>query len=379
VETDLNPSEVHSKVFLSWSGERSRRVAEALRDWLPEMLHAVQPWLSSRDIVAGSSWADDLTKVLAEARAGIVCLTSDNMHGPWISFEVGALFQAALDSRVYVYALDVLPSEVSGPLVALQALVANREGTLRLVKELNQSDDGEYLPDASLQRGFDLWWPKLEAMLAAIPPAPVPVEDRQHAHPADSGADLLVQKVDRALALLESLTERQRTAIQAPAAGGMATPAKGPPERPRAFIGSSTEGLAVAQAIQELLDPVAECTIWNQGVFPPGGTFIDSLQDARLMYDFAIIVLTADDTTTSRGETAPAPRDNLLFELGLFAGALGRARTFLVLPADAPPRLPSDLSGVTPTKYRSRSDGNLVAALGPATSQITRAMGIGTR
>jgi predicted nucleotide-binding protein len=134
--------------------------------------------------------------------------------------------------------------------------------------------------------------------------------------------------------------------------------------------------LPIAGAIQELLDPVAECTIWNQGVFTPSGTTIDSLQDARLLYDFAIVVVTSDDTTTKRGVVAPAPRDNLLFELGLFAGALGRARTFLVLPADAPPRLPSDLSGVTTTSFRSRSDGNLVAALRPAMSQIMRAMGI---
>jgi predicted nucleotide-binding protein len=97
---------------------------------------------------------------------------------------------------------------------------------------------------------------------------------------------------------------------------------------------------------------------------------------ARLLYDFAIVVVTPDDTTTMRGMSAPAPRDNLLFELGLFAGALGRARTFLVLPADSPPRLPTDLSGVTTTSFRARTDGNLVAALGPAMSKIMRAMGI---
>lgn len=353
------------KVFLSWSGERSHRVAQALRDWLPGVLQAAEPWLSSQDLSAGARWATALTKALEETRLGIICLTRDNINAGWLHFEAGVLSNVSSDSLLCLYSLDVESSDITGPLSQFQTVRADREGTFKLLRALNDRSSGPSLPESTLNRAFELWWPQLETHLSAIPSPP------QQTAPVST----LEEKVERALELLEKLAARGTA--EAPAVG-VAPNAKGvdTAKRPRAFIGSSSEGLPIAGAIQELLDPVAECTIWNQGVFTASSTTIESLQNARLLYDFAIIVVTSDDTTTSRGVTAPAPRDNLLFELGLFAGALGRARTFLVLPADAPPRLPSDLSGVTTTAFRSRSDGNLLASLGPAMSQIMRAMGI---
>jgi predicted nucleotide-binding protein len=352
------------KVFLSWSGDRSHRVAQALRDWLPGVLQAAEPWLSSEDLSAGERWATALTKALEETRLGIICLTRDNLNAGWLHFEAGALSKASADSLLCLYSFDVAPNEITGPLSQFQAVHADKDGTFRLLRSMNHLSTGPNLPDSTLSRAFELWWPQLETLLSAIPSLA----------PQTSPVNSLEDKMERALELLEKLVANESK--KAPVGVGpnvQATPSAG---RPRAFIGSSSEGLPIARAIQELLDPVAECTIWNQGVFAPSSTTIDSLQDARLLYDFAVVVVTPDDTTTKRGVAAPAPRDNLLFELGLFAGALGRARTFLVLPADAPPRLPSDLSGVTTTGFRSRSDGNLVAALGPAISQIMRAMGI---
>jgi predicted nucleotide-binding protein len=358
------------KVFLSWSGDRSRQVADALRDWLPGVLQVVEPWLSSKDLVAGDRWSVALTKALEETRTGVICLTKDNIDASWLHFEAGALSKVSGESLLCLYALDLEPSDLRGPFSQFQMARADQEGTFALLEALNRAADGLRLSESNLRRVFDLWWPELAKSLAAIPAAPQSL--------ASGLASPLEERLDKVIGLLEGLVQAPE-ARSTPSAGGVAGPGKPNPSRPRGFIGSSTEGLAVAHAIQELLDPMAECTVWNQGVFTPGSTFIDSLQDARLVYDFAVIVLTSDDTTTSRGKTGPAPRDNLLFEMGLFAGALGRARTFLVLPADTPPRLPSDLSGVTTTMYRARRDGNLVAALAPAVSQIARAMGIETR
>ena len=269
-------------------------------------------------------------------------------------------------SLLCLYALDIDPAEVTGPLAQFQLVRADKDGTFRLLEALNSASQPR-LNEDSLRRVFELWWPQLESVLSAIP-----------ASAAQRGAiATLDDKIEKVLTLLERLVEKSEAEPRSqPAPTGTAVPGRDTSRRPRGFIGSSSEGLPIAQAIQELLDPVAECTIWNQGVFEPSATFIESLQNARLVYDFAVVVLTPDDAVTSRGSTMPAPRDNLLLELGLFAGALGRARTFLVLPTENPPKLPSDLSGVTITVYRSRSDGNLVAALGPAISQITRAMGI---
>ena len=90
--------------------------------------------------------------------------------------------------------------------------------------------------------------------------------------------------------------------------------------------------------------------------------------------DFAIVVRTADDLTTKRGQTHPVPRDNVLFELGFFMGRLGVERTYMVSNRDNPPTLPSDLAGITPATFTKRADGNLTAAVGPASTQIRQAL-----
>jgi hypothetical protein len=77
-------------VFISWSGERSRAAAEALRSWLPKIINAIKPWLSSEDIDKGSRWGTDVASRLETAKAGIICLTPGNLHSDWILFEAGA-------------------------------------------------------------------------------------------------------------------------------------------------------------------------------------------------------------------------------------------------------------------------------------------------
>lgn len=100
-------------------------------------------------------------------------------------------------------------------------------------------------------------------------------------------------------------------------------------QRPAIFIGSSSEGLKIAKGIQAELSQVAEVTVWSQGVFQPTYGYLESLTKALEAADFAVLVLTPDDFTESRGDSAPSPRDNVVFELGLFLGRLGRERTEL--------------------------------------------------
>lgn len=141
--------------------------------------------------------------------------------------------------------------------------------------------------------------------------------------------------------------------------------------KPSIFIGSSSEGLEFARAIRSLLADVAEVTLWNEGFFRPGNTFIDTLVNALPRFDFAALVLTADDLVQSREVQSMGPRDNVLFELGLFMGRLGRARTFLVHQSGADLKIPSDLSGVTAAEYEwPRDDQNHRAAVGAACDSI---------
>lgn len=146
------------------------------------------------------------------------------------------------------------------------------------------------------------------------------------------------------------------------------------PERPRVFIGSSVEGLGVAEALAFDLQFFADVTLWDQGVFHLSQGTLAALQEAADSSDFAILVLTADDVTTRRGQTYLTARDNVIFELGFFMGHLGPERTFIVYSRDNSPTLPSDLAGITVATFAERADGNMDAAVGPAAIQIRDAM-----
>lgn len=140
--------------------------------------------------------------------------------------------------------------------------------------------------------------------------------------------------------------------------------------RPKIFIGSSTEGLKFAKTLQQLLDHQCEVTIWSQGIFGLSQGPLESLVLAIEKFDFAILLLTPDDMVMSRDETRQSPRDNVLFELGLFVGGLGRNRTYIVYDRTKQIKLPSDLAGVTAATFQEHSDGNLQASLGACCTQI---------
>lgn len=141
--------------------------------------------------------------------------------------------------------------------------------------------------------------------------------------------------------------------------------------RPSVFIGSSSEGLRVAQNVKAQLSNDVEVTIWHEGVFGLNQGTLESLLNALDTFDFAVLVLTPDDLIESRKRNTQSPRDNVLFECGLFLGRLGRERTFIVYDADKEIKIPSDLAGVTLATFRgNRKDGNLLAAVEEACFKI---------
>jgi predicted nucleotide-binding protein len=142
-------------------------------------------------------------------------------------------------------------------------------------------------------------------------------------------------------------------------------------EKPELFIGSSTESLELARAIQTGLkyDPVV-VRIWTDGVFGASSYTLDSLESQLDASDFGALVLSPDDLVFSEGSGSHAPRDNVILELGMFIGRLGRKRTYLVQATGVDLKLPSDVDGVTPLTYVPGKAGDLAASIGPVCSEL---------
>jgi hypothetical protein len=164
------------KVFLSWSGQRSKLVAELLNDWLRCVLQAVRPWISSRDIDRGALWFSQISEQLCETGIGIVCLTSENKNRPWILFEAGALAKGLTSSRVCTFLIDLTPTDIEDPLAQFNHTFPTKDSMAALVRTLNASLQENTLDDRVLENVFETYWPQFEqqfrAALAQSPSAP---------------------------------------------------------------------------------------------------------------------------------------------------------------------------------------------------------------
>lgn len=199
-------------VFISWSGERSGAAAKALRDWLPKIINALKPWLSSADIDKGTRWSADVASRLQAAKAGIICLTPSNIHSDWILFEAGALSKTLQNTFVCPLLIGLDPADIQGPLAQFQATRAVKEDVLGLLKTLNSALREDALPDAHIEESFDVWWPKLKNQIESLP------QETSKSKPHRSDRELL----EEVLALLrnqnrpseassaEAMSERQR-------------------------------------------------------------------------------------------------------------------------------------------------------------------------
>jgi len=157
------------KVFISWSGERSKALAHAFREWLPLVLHYVEPWLSEADIEAGERWAQSVATELAASNFGIICVTSENITSPWVLFEAGALTKSLETSRVIPLLLDLEFSDVSGPLAQFQAKKLSRTGVGEVIQSIQKAAADEAIPKDRAKQLFDALWSEFENKLSDIP------------------------------------------------------------------------------------------------------------------------------------------------------------------------------------------------------------------
>jgi TIR domain len=157
------------KVFVSWSGDPSKAVASALKNWLRKLFPTLEVWMSEQDIQAGTKWGIELGKALGECKLGIICLTPESLHSRWLAFEAGALSAAIDGSRVIPYRFQLRTADISPPLSQFQDVGADQEGTYRLVQSINDALGKElYREQAEVREIFDMWWPKLDEALEKV-------------------------------------------------------------------------------------------------------------------------------------------------------------------------------------------------------------------
>lgn len=193
------------KLFISWSGEFSGKVAKRLSIWIPTIIQTVDVFYSPDDIAKGENWGNRLTEELEQSNFGIVCLTPENVAAPWIHFEAGALSKAA-NSRVSAIMLGVTPSDVKGPLARLQNTTFDRDDFYRLFQSINNSSDTPLRPevfnnafDNSWQRLMDDVDPIIKAYVSRIPTQKAENDKREeHSRDSDALQEILrlVRKLD---------------------------------------------------------------------------------------------------------------------------------------------------------------------------------------
>ncbi len=157
------------KIFISWSGHTSHKVATILRDWLPSVIQSVEPYVSSEDIDKGTRWATDIAGELDQSAFGVLCVTKDNVNAPWLNFEAGALGKSVDKSKVCPVLYKIKRSEIQGPILQFQSTIFEKDDVYKLLKSINDSCDGQTIPETRLEKAFEVWWPSLKKDLDAIP------------------------------------------------------------------------------------------------------------------------------------------------------------------------------------------------------------------
>ena len=155
-------------IFISWSKSRSYQIGKALHEWLPNVIQAAKPWISSEDIDKGTLWSNEIAGVLALTKVGIVCVTPENVSEPWLNFEAGALSKTIDDSRVGTYLFPGMSnSAVPAPLGRFNHTSANETDTLRLLQTIRRALNLD-LTETQVEKAFSKNWPDFAAVLAVV-------------------------------------------------------------------------------------------------------------------------------------------------------------------------------------------------------------------
>jgi hypothetical protein len=156
------------RVFISWSGSLSNKIAECIRTWLPGVIQVVQPYFTPSDVEKGARWNTEIAKELEAANFGILCITRENINSNWLMFEAGALSKRLDKAAVCPLLFGLQPSDLTGPLQQFQSAPFEKTEIKKVLSSINSALSDAKLADAVLDSVFEMWWPKLEEQVTKI-------------------------------------------------------------------------------------------------------------------------------------------------------------------------------------------------------------------
>lgn len=156
------------KVFISWSGERSHRIALLMREWIQVVIQAADAWISGEDVTPGALWLSQFDNISGSTNS-IVCLTNENKESPVLLYETGVATAMLGTLSSYLLLIDLKPIDVKGPLAQLNHVEPTKEGMLRLLSNIN-NNTAEYskLKEDILNKTFEVFWPNFELSFNSI-------------------------------------------------------------------------------------------------------------------------------------------------------------------------------------------------------------------
>jgi hypothetical protein len=201
------------RVFIGWSGDTSHDVAMAFRDWLPKVIQAIKPFVSSEDIAKGARWSGAVAKELQGSDYGIICVTRDNVETAWINFEAGALSKEIEKAFVAPFLFELKTSEILGPLSQFMAVQNDKHEISQMLMNINERQEpAQRLEKSVVEDAFNTYWPQLEGKLRGIAQ-----ESKKPDSPKRKPEELLAEILDSVRLQLrrsESAQDSTRRAIE---------------------------------------------------------------------------------------------------------------------------------------------------------------------
>jgi len=156
------------KLFISWSGKKSKSLAEIMRNWIPSVIQAAKPYFSPDDVDKGSLWYSEISKELEDSKVGIICLTRDNLEAPWILFEAGAIATTFKKSRIIPILFGPRTTDIKAPLSQFQCAVFEKVEIEKVIESINKALGENALELGVLEKVYEKWWPDLKSQVADV-------------------------------------------------------------------------------------------------------------------------------------------------------------------------------------------------------------------